>query len=174
MQRNPIITFVAAGMLAVSVCALAQDPADKDRQFVTTVSGGGLAEVSFGKLAAQKAQDPDVKSLAIKMVHDHSALNDKMKVVAVQLNATLAQHLSTADEIEYGKLKSLNGSEFDNEYIDWLEKAHHQDLRDFQHEQSAASDPHLKQVVSEGEKVISEHVDMIDRLAQRMGIKVAK
>jgi putative membrane protein len=172
MQRKLITMLVAAGFMATSACALAQDPQDKDRQFISNASEGGLTEVSFGKLAAQKAQDPDVKAFAIKMVHDHSALNDKMKIVAVQLNATLAQHMSVAHDTKYSELKVLQGAEFDRAYIEVMESAHHQDLRDFQHEQSAASDPHLKQVVSEGEKVIAMHTDMVDKLARRMDIKI--
>jgi putative membrane protein len=172
MQRK-LIMFLAAGVIASSACALAQSPQDKDGQFIGSASEGGLMEVTYGKLAAQKAQDPDVKAFAIKMVHDHSALNDKMKIVAVQLNATLAQHMSVAHDTKYADLKMLQGADFDRAYIEVMENAHHQDLRDFQHEQSAASDPHLKQVVSEGEKVIAMHTDMVDKLARRMDIKIA-
>lgn len=172
MQRKLTITLMA-GVLTAFTCAFAQNSKDQDKDFVSTASEGGLTEVTFGKLAAQKAQDPDVKSFAIKMVHDHSALNDKMKPIAVDLGVTPAEHMSAAHDAKYAELKILSGSAFDKAYIETMDKAHHEDLAAFRHEASAAGDPHLKKVVAEGEKVIAMHTDLADKLAQKLGVPVA-
>ncbi len=175
MKKTTLITFIAAGCLAAStsLCAFAQDnQQDKDKKFVASASEGGLAEVDFGKLAAQKAQNPDVKAFAEKMVRDHSMLNNKMAPVAQELGVTPASHLSVSDDAEYAKLKLLTGNEFDKAYVTAMVKDHHQDLQDFQHEEQVAANPDLKRTVTSGEKVIAMHTHMADHLAQELGVQV--
>jgi putative membrane protein len=175
---------IGCGLVAATLPALAQQdtssqpvqPAvsqqDKDKMFVRHASEGGLAEVQFGQLASQKAQNPDVKAFAEKMVHDHTMLNDKMKPVAEQLSVTPASHLNKKDQAEYDKLNGLSGDDFDKEYVSDMVADHRKDLREFRHEAAVAADPQLKQTVSEGAKVIAEHNRMIDALAPKVGVAV--
>jgi putative membrane protein len=145
---------------------------DKDKMFVRHASEGGLAEVQFGKLAAQKAQDPDVKAFGQKMVDDHSMLNDKMKPIAQNLGVTPASRLNRKDQAEYDKLNGLSGDDFDKEYVADMVADHRKDLREFRQEGSAAADPQLKDAVMDGTKVIAAHNRMIDHLAQKIGVSV--
>jgi putative membrane protein len=174
--------LLAVGLSITGLPSFAQDssqpmkPAltqqEKDKTFVRKASEGGLAEVQFGQLAAQKAQNPDVKAFARKMVDDHSMLNDKMKPVAGQLGVTPASHLSKKDQAEYDKLNGLSGADFDKEYISDMVADHHKDLREFRQEAAVAADPQLKETVAGGAKVIAEHNRMADRLAQQIGVAV--
>jgi putative membrane protein len=174
MNSRLIMTFAGTVAFAASSCAFAaQNKPEQDKDFVLTASEGGVAEVALGKLAAEKAQNPDVKSFAIKMVHDHSALNDKMKPVAMQLGVTPTENMNAAHDAKYAELKVLTGDAFDKAYIEAMAKAHHEDLKAFQQEASSAGDPHLKSVVAEGEKVIAMHTEMVDKLAQKLGVQVA-
>jgi len=183
MQNNmKCVVLLAVGTSLLGLPAFAQDAAqpmkpalsqqDKDKMFVRKASEGGLAEVQFGQLAVQKAQNPDVKAFAQKMVDDHSMLNDKMKPVAEQLGVTPAAHLSKKDQAEYDKLNGLSGADFDREYVSDMVADHHKDLREFRQESAAAADPQLKETVTSGEKVIAEHNRMADHLAQQIGVPV--
>ena len=60
-----------------------------DRAFMTKAAQGGLAEVELGRIAAQRATDPQVKQFAQRMVDDHGKANDKLKQVATSKNLTL-------------------------------------------------------------------------------------
>jgi putative membrane protein len=174
MQCRLLVTLAGTIAFAASTCAFAaQNKSEQDKDFVFTASEGGVAEVAFGKLAAEKAQSPEVKNFAIKMVHDHSALNDKMKPVAMQLGVTPSEHMNAAHEAKYAELKVLTGDAFDKAYIQAMVKAHHEDLNAFQQEASSAGDLHLKNVVAEGEKVIAMHTEMVDKLAQKLGVQTA-
>ncbi|QMV17842.1 DUF4142 domain-containing protein [Granulicella sp. 5B5] len=174
MRTNIPMTVIAAGCLALaSVCAVAQDnQQEQDKKFVSAASEGGLAEVEFGKLAVEKAKNPNVKAFAEKMVRDHTMLNNKMKPVAEEMGVTPAEHMGVTDDAEYAKLKLLTGDEFDKSYVSEMVKDHHADLQAFQHEEQVAANPQLKSTVTAGEKVIAQHTRMADQLAQELGVTV--
>jgi putative membrane protein len=176
MPKNTLITFIAAGCLVAftGLCAVAQDnQQDQDKKFVTAASEGGLAEVDFGKLAAQKAKNPDVRAFAQKMVQDHTTLNNKMAPVAQELGVTPAQHLGVENVAEYAKLKVLTGDEFDKSYVSEMVKDHHADLAAFQQEEQVAANPALKRTVTAGARVIAMHTHMADHLAQELGVQIS-
>src|SRR5258708_37441768 len=57
---------------------------DDDKKFLTDASQGSYDEIQLGKLAQQKATNPDVKAFGSRMVTDHTHLNQQMKSYADQ------------------------------------------------------------------------------------------
>jgi putative membrane protein len=145
----------------------------KDKIFLRKAAEGGMAEVQLGQLAAQKAESADVKAFGQKMVTDHTALNEQMRLVAEAMGVRTPKHLNKADQAEYERLNGLSGSDFDTEYLTFMVKDHHQDLREFREEAQNASDPALKEAVANGEKVIERHLVMVDKLAKAKGVQAS-
>jgi putative membrane protein len=144
----------------------------KDKMFLRKAAEGGMAEVKFGKLAAEKASSEDVKAFGQKMVDDHTVLNSEMASIADSMGVRLPKTINKEDQAEYDKLSGLSGSDFDTEYLTAMVKDHHQDLREFRMEVNDTQDPTLKETVERGEKVIREHTIMVDKLARDKGIPV--
>jgi putative membrane protein len=144
----------------------------KDKMFLRKAAEGGMAEVKFGKLAAEKASSEDVKAFGQKMVDDHTALNSEMASIADSMGVRLPKAITKEDQAEYDKLSGLSGSDFDTEYLTTMVKDHHQDLREFRMEANDTQDPMLKEAVEKGERVIREHTIMVDKLARDKGIPV--
>lgn len=142
----------------------------RDKTFVRKAAEGGLAEVQLGKLAAEKGASDEVKSFGQKMVDDHTKLNEKMGPVADSMGVMTPKHLNKEDQAEYDKLSALSGDAFDKEYIAFMVKDHHADLREFRIEANNTTDANLKQVVTEGAQVIHDHMVMIDKIARSRGI----
>jgi len=68
-------------MLAFVAAAGAQPPKGEekpfsDAEFAKKAASGGLAEVEMGKIAKERATDPDVKKFAERMVTDHGKANE--------------------------------------------------------------------------------------------------
>jgi putative membrane protein len=145
----------------------------KDKIFLRKAAEGGMAEVQLGQLAAQKSDSPNVKAFGQKMVTEHTALNEQMKQVAESLGVRAPKHLSKDDQAEYDKLNGLAGSDFDTEYLTFMVKDHHQDLREFREAAQTAADPALKEAAARAEKVIQQHLMMVDKLAKEKGIQMA-
>jgi putative membrane protein len=144
-----------------------------DQAFVTKALEGGMAEVELGKLAADKSQSPDVKQFAQKMVNDHSQMGDKwFKPVAQQMGVSEPKGPSKKDKKLIEKLQGLSGQEFDTAYIQAMVKDHKDDLKEFQSESEAAQDPNVKQIATQGTKVISQHLQMIEQIAQNHNVPI--
>lgn len=144
----------------------------QDKMFLRKAAQGGMAEVQLGQLAAQKASSDDVKAFGQKMVTDHAALNEKMKPIADSMGVMLPRHLNKMDQAEYDKLNGLSGNDFDTEYLTFMVKDHHKDLREFREEAANTTDETLKAAVISGEKVIKEHSVMVDQMAKDKGISM--
>jgi putative membrane protein len=98
-----------------------------DDDFVRDVALKNMAEVELSRMALDKATNPDIKSFAQGMIHDHSAAGDNLKSVVsaqpiewpVQLDD---KHRKTADE-----LAKQQGANFDRDYVKAMVEGH-QDL----------------------------------------------
>lgn len=146
----------------------------KDKMFLRKAAEGGIAEIQFGQLAAQKGDSEEVKALGQKMVDDHTALNKDMEPVADSMGVKLPTHMSKSDQAEYDKLKGLSGADFDTEYLTTLVKDHHMDLREFRLEAANTQDQALKDAVIKSQKVIHEHMVEVDKLARSRGIDIPR
>ncbi len=145
-----------------------------EQAFVKNQLEGDDAEVELGQLAQQKSQSNDVKQFAQKMVADNSQMNDKwFKPVAQQLGVSEPKGPSKKQKKEIEKLQGLSGTDFDNEYIKTMVTDHKKDLKDFQNEADAASDPNVKQLAEQGTKVISQHLQLAEQLAKIHNVEVA-
>lgn len=142
----------------------------KDRMFLRKAAEGGLAEVQLGQLAAQKGSSQEVRDFGQKMVTDHTQLNSEMAPIAQSMGVKVPTKLSKEDQAEYDKLNGMSGDDFDKEYLSFMVKDHHKDLREFRNEAQNASEPALKAAVDKGSKVIYEHTQMVDKLAKDKGV----
>jgi putative membrane protein len=142
----------------------------RDRTFLRAATEGSLAEVQFGKLAAQNGASDDVKNFGQKMVDDHTKLNEKLANIADSMGVMVPRRLNKEDQAEYLKLSALSGDAFDREYIVLMVKEHHADLRDFRIEANNTTDAELRQAVNDGANVIHDHMVMIDKIAQNKGV----
>ena len=145
-----------------------------DKMFVKKALEGGMAEVQLGQLAQQKSTNDDVKQFGQKMVDDHTKLNDQMKPIAEQIGVKMPDGPSAKDKAVMTKLQALNGDAFDKAYMKDMVKDHKMDKMEFSHEAQNGSNPQVKDAASQGEKVISEHLQMAEQIAQKTGAMGAK
>lgn len=170
-QQQPGLTQTARNeMQDAAPSSGASGQTMKDKMFLRKAAEGGMAEVQLGQLASQKASGSDVKDFGSKMVTDHTELNNDMKPIAESMGVMLPKKVNAKDQAEYDKLNGLSGNDFDTEYITYMVKDHHADLREFRMEAASTTDPTLKTAVEKGQKVIREHLTMVESLAKSKGI----
>jgi putative membrane protein len=132
-----------------------------DTAFAMKAAQGGMAEVQMGKLAAEKATNPDVKAFGQQMVDDHTKANDDLKSVAEKKGLTLPSDIDAHDHATYSKLEKLSGAEFDRAYVKDMVKDHEKDVKEFQKEANNGKDDDIKGFASQTLPVLQGHLDKI-------------
>lgn len=164
-------TIGAVALLLAGLPALAQSHSDKE--FLDKSSQGNVTEVELAKLALQKSHNSQVRAFAQRMIHDHEMLARNMKPFVEHAGLQPSTSMNEEHQHVYDKLKGLSGAEFDKEYVEDMDKDHHEDLKMFQDEVNSTQDARLKAAVESGEKVIAEHTRMIDGISRKMGMTPA-
>lgn len=101
-----------------------------DANIAAIVVGANNIDISAGKIALDRASDPQVREFAQRMVTDHQGVLDAAVELVTRLGVTpqnndLVYTLSKQSTDHEARLKNLTGKEFDRVYIDH-EVAYHE------------------------------------------------
>lgn len=88
-----------------------------DRKFMMEAAAGGMKEVELGRVAAQKATNPEIKQFAEKMVEEHTKANDELKSIAESKGVNLPAAPDARLQATLTKMQNLSGEEFDRAYL---------------------------------------------------------
>jgi putative membrane protein len=135
-----------------------------DETFLLKAAEGGNAEVMVGKLAAEKASDPDVKAFGQQMVDDHTKANEQLKAVASKKGMTVPDSPGPKHQSMYEKLSKMQGADFDKAYVKAMVKDHEEDVKDFQKEADKGKDEQIKGYASSTLPVLQQHLDKVKAL----------
>jgi len=139
-----------------------------DQRFVTKAAEGGMFEVEIGKLAAEKATDPNVKSFGQMLVDDHSAANDKLRQIASGHNVALPASLPADKKKEIDELNKLSGAQFDKQFVKMVGiKDHQHDISDFEKASKTAQAPDLKDFATNTLPTLKKHLDTAQKLPSK-------
>jgi putative membrane protein len=133
-----------------------------DREFMTKAAQGGLAEVELGRLAAQKAQSPDVKQFGQRMVDDHSRVNTELKTLATSKGVTLPTDIDAATKEEQAKLSKLTGAAFDKEYMRLMVDDHRKDVAEFEKESKDQDNADVRAFAAKTLPTLQEHLKLAE------------
>lgn len=134
MSKRTMVTaaFMAAGVIASgNYAAIAQQnqaPAATqpnqtttlsalDRQFMIDAAQGGMAEVSLGQLAVQRATNSALKQYAQRMITEHTRANQELSRLATQKGVTPPQNMDSKYMAVRERLSQLSGANFNRAYI---------------------------------------------------------
>ncbi|HEX3560937.1 MAG TPA: DUF4142 domain-containing protein [Pyrinomonadaceae bacterium] len=142
-----------------------------DTKFAMEAAMGGMAEVELGRVAAQKGASDEVRQFGQRMVDDHSKANQDLMQVASAKGLTLPTALDAKHQADVQKLSALSGDKFDKEYVGMMVKDHKEDVADFQKESTGGADADLKSFASRTLPVIQDHLQMIQRIHDKMALR---
>jgi len=171
-------TAFPAVLALAAITTFAQTPdqartAHQDTKFLEQANQGSVDEIDLAQLALKKSSDDDVKNFAQKMIDDHSKLLDDMKPFDMEAGVKVPEHPDAAAEAEKVKLDLLTGKTFDKAYIKGMVEDHHKVLEAFITEEKSTGYPAFKDAVGKGEKVVREHLELIDQIAKKSGVAPA-
>src|SRR3954463_15376391 len=131
-----LISLIAVGAV-VALPAFAQIKSDQkmdnaDASAMKQLAQANLNEIEGGKAAASKAQSPDVKQFAQKMVDDHTQMLNDLKTLAQKKSVSLPDSGSLKDKAQMTMMQRSSGTEFDKKYMEEMVKDHQKDLKEVQ------------------------------------------
>ena len=130
MKRTTSLCVTLLVLAFGATAAWAQGAGPTDPQIAAIVVTANQVDVDAGKLAKSKAQSPEVKEFAQRMITDHSGVNKAATELVQKLHVTpepnpTSQSLQKGGDENLAKLKTLSGAAFDKAYIDH-EVAYHE------------------------------------------------
>jgi putative membrane protein len=154
LGSNPHLRSQSAGQAASSPGAKVK-MSQKDVNFIQKAAGGGAQEVENGKMAEKQAKSADVKSIAARMVADHTRLNNELNALANRKGVTF----NTGGV----KAQNLGSGDFDRLYLKWLEEVHRADIADFERAAKSSDDSELKAWASKALPTLKQHLAMVQK-----------
>jgi len=136
-----------------------------DRKFIEHAAVGGKKEVALGRMAAERASNPDVKAFGQMMVDDHSKANSELETLAQQKGVTLPAEKTDSNQ---NKLSRMSGDQFDRAYISLMQADHQKDVAEFEKASTSASDPDVKAFAAKTLPVLQQHKDKVNSLKAGM------
>lgn len=144
-----------------------------DKTVVMDASKSDYTEITFSKLALQKATNPKVKAYAQKMITDHEQLDQEMQPVASKLGVTPVTSLDAEHQQLYDQLNQMSGTDFDKTYMQDMDTDHHKALSELKAAEPTIQDKQLKPIAKKAVKVVAMHTEMADKMVKSMGGTVA-
>lgn len=145
-----------------------------DISFVHETLENNVAEVAMSQLAQTKSQSQDVQQFGQKMVQIRTQLSDQLKPVAKQLGVDDPKGPSKKQKQEIAKLEQLSGPDFDSAYIQAMASEQKKSLKAFKEEETSTQNPGLEQAAKADEPTLSQHYEVLQKLAQAHNVTIAE
>jgi putative membrane protein len=131
-----------------------------DETFIRNAAEANMAEIKLGQLAEEKAQAPEVKNLAKRILEDHTKALDELKPIAQQESINLPTDISHKDALTYDRLSKLSGPQFDREYTQEMVKDHQKDISEFKRAETQVKNPASKEYAQKELPTLQEHLEL--------------
>ncbi|HEY5042155.1 MAG TPA: DUF4142 domain-containing protein [Verrucomicrobiae bacterium] len=132
-----------------------------DHNFMLAAGQVNLTEIKLGEYAAQNGKRDNVKEFGLRMVKEHTAINDELKALAAQKDVTLPDSLDATHQKMVDKLMAMTGSEFDKAYIAGMFNGHKKAIKAFKAESAETTDADVKSFADKSIPVLEEHLKLI-------------
>jgi putative membrane protein len=131
----------------------------KDVNFIQKAAGGGAQEVANGKAAEKQAKSAEVKSVAARMVADHTRINNELTALAKRKGVTFNTGGVQA--------QNLGPGDFDRMYLKLLDEVHRGDIAEFERAAKSSDDSELKAWASKTLPTLKQHLAMVQHAEKK-------
>jgi putative membrane protein len=171
-MKKIMFFFVIAGLATNIAKAQAPDPDTTARHFIIMASIGNLLEISSGRLAAQKAIRPDIKSFGNMMVSDHTQTQQKLMQLSKNKGYQIPPE-ATGGVMADLKLKNATDA-FDRLYVHAMVVDHRSTVQMFEKYALTGKDPDVKAFAQQTLPTLKQHLAEITAIDKQIIKEVAK
>ncbi|MBJ6111027.1 DUF4142 domain-containing protein [Hymenobacter sp. BT523] len=139
----------------------------QDAAFLTNAASSDMLEIRAGQMASQKATSADVRKYAQMMVSQHNQSSQELKAVAAPLGVKMPETMLPVHQAMADRLLNKSGKNFDETYMDLMEKAHQMDVAMFEVKSKAAESPNVQAFATKTLPMLRSHHDMANSLEKK-------
>ena len=172
IQTGGVLTSV---MLMLGIATAAEQQQLKNNSpahhFLTEAAQGSVAEVTLGKMAAEKGENAAVKDFGNRMVRDHSKAIEEAKVLATTAGVPLPTEMSEEAKALQQRLNNLAGVEFDRAYMDEMVNDHKKDIAAFEKQAEDGQNAQVKEWAKKMLPTLKEHLNLAQSAEKRVSAR---
>jgi putative membrane protein len=147
-----LLVALALGVLP----ALAQQ-ADQTN-FLADAIRGNVAEVKLGQLAAERAQNLQVRQYGEMLRKDHTKSLEKASSLASEIGVPASSELTDQQRKQFESLQKLSGEEFDTTFLSQMVREHQTDIAKFSAQAQSGQDPEVMAFAKETLPTLQAHL----------------
>lgn len=163
--------------------------------FIAKALESGQQEEALGRLAERKAQSAEVRQLADKLVSDHKAVNEQLRLLARDNGTRAAPRTPSgaakpdarpasppaaspgaapSTSPEYKRLEGLSGSAFDKAWLDVIVQGHETSVELYERASDSLPAGAAKKLATDSLPKIKDHLQQAKSLQQEITEKKAR
>src|SRR5690606_30273917 len=164
--RLAALSFAIAAFTAAGAAHAADSELNRgDSRFLQRAAQSGMLEIEASKLAVERAQNPQIKEFAQKMITDHTAVDKELRTLAQSKKVELPTDLRWGQGRTMKGLQQDEGADFEDRYVDKVPGDAHEDAVElFQDASEDAEDPDVKAFASKTLPSLKQHLEMGEAL----------
>jgi putative membrane protein len=135
-----------------------------DTEFITKAAQSDMTEIQTSQLALQKSRNKSVRDYAQMMIDHHTQSSRQLKPIAQSKRVPMPKNLGPENTALLTSLKKVNGSEFDQAYMQGQVQAHTRTQAEYQKYLDQGQDPQLRAFASKIQPVVVQHLEMAQKM----------
>src|SRR5688572_10334373 len=136
-----------------------------EQDWIKHAMSGNQFEIQLGQLVSQKAQDPQAKQFAQRLVQDHQKAADQLRQVAQQMNVQASDDLMPAHQAKLQEFQQKDAKQLELALIFDQVGHHTKDVLEYQFVAQNAQNPQLKQFAQQTVPHLRQHLQMAMSIA---------
>jgi len=141
-----------------------------DASFVQQAASANMMEVQLGQTAQSRASNQAVKQFGLRMVNDHTNLENQLATLATSNGLVLQQKLNSKHQDQVNKLNKLSGQAFDSAYINQMVMDHQEDIANFTTQSRSAKSAAVRSLATNALPVLQQHLSLATQVRSQLGI----
>lgn len=166
-----ITAFVIAAAIAATVpgAFAAEEHYDShvshhDAKFIRDAAEGNAMEIALAEVAVRKAQNPQVRDYAQRLIRDHEQANNQLQPLAIANGITWPVAITKSDAHTLDKYENMNGHDFDRSVMNHWVKDHREDIKEYDKAAKHAQDPQVKQYAISTLPTLRDHLSRAEAI----------
>lgn len=142
-------------------------PSNPDAEFAQKAAMGGKHEVDAAKFAQGKVQNAELKTLAAKLIKDHTAANNELNSIMKTKKIPMGSPEKKDDKANEA-WRSNTGAALDRAFVDHLIQEHEKSVANYETESTSGSDAELKAFATKTLPTIKDHLKALQDVQKKL------